>query len=469
MQTAKSSAATRALGLTVILVLLAVLGMQWGEVAAADQAPRYPHEIARVTFAVAGDVIPHQAVQQAASAADVTFKEEHSTTTPAAPTTIVPDDHAGWDALLSQVSDVFQQADFGFVNVETPVAPNHSRGTKSFMFNAPLDLVAALKANGVKVVSFANNHVFDQGHEGFDESLDHLREQGMLFVGAGSNAQTAWQPVILEKNGIKIGWLGMTRWLNGNRNPEKDDEPHVAFLPYPSEAGGAPGLDEAGLLAAIKSARAQCDLLLISIHWGIEYAPAPRPEDADLAHRMLEAGASAVIGHHPHVLQPIETYQTADDRNGLIVFSLGNFLSNQSRFYVSGMTPDTNGDPRDEMMVRFAVVKKDYGSAGIRTELADVGMMPAWGENNYLQLRSGRAKVPMIRPILIDREIPRLQTHLDELNKLGVLTAEQSRDFIQTADQLKLLQDRRALLLDRTGDEYVVPPPSVTTAQRPAY
>ena len=461
-------AITRALGLTIILVLLAVLGMQWGEVAAADQTPRYPHELARVTFAVAGDVIPHQAVQQAAAAADATFKEAHSTTTPA-PTTVVPDDHAGWDALLSQVSDVFQQADFGFVNLETPVAPDHSHGTKSFMFNAPLDLVQSLKANGVKVVSFANNHVFDQGHEGFDESLVHLREQGMLFVGAGSNAQTAWQPVILEKNGVKIGWLGMTRWLNGNRNPEKDDEPHVAFLPYPSEAGGAPGVDEAGLLAAIKSARAQCDILLISIHWGIEYAPAPRPEDADLAHKMLEAGASAVIGHHPHVLQPIETYQTSDGRNGLIVFSLGNFLSNQSRYYVEGMMPDKTGEPRDSMMLRFAVVKKDYGPAGIRTELAEVGMMPAWGENNYLQLRSGRAKVPMIRPILIDRELPRLQAHLDELNKLGVLTAEQSQDFIQTADRLKLLQDRRALLLDRTGDEYVVPPPSLPTSQHPAY
>ena len=440
----------------VILFLLGVFGLQWDEANASQ--PKYPQELGRVTFAVAGDVIPHEAVRQAAAAADASFKEEHkevavSTTAPAA------DDHGGWDALFADVADIFQHADFGFVNFETPVAPVHSRGSKAFMFNAPLDLVQSLKANGVKLVSFANNHVFDQGHEGFNESLDHLREQGMLFTGAGSNAQAAWQPVIVEKNGVKVGWLGMTRWLNGNRNPEKDDEPHVAFLPYPNAAGGAPGMDEAGLLDAIKNARAQCDLLIVSIHWGIEYAPAPQPEDQDLAHKMLEAGASAVIGHHPHVLQPIETYQTTDGRNGLIVFSLGNFLSNQSRYYVSGLMPDTNGDPRDEMMLRFAVVKKDYGPGGIRTELADVGMMPAWGENNYLRLRAGREKIPMIRPVLIDRELPRVQARLDALNKLGVLTAEQRQQYVQLTDELAQLQHRRELLLQRTGDEYLVQPP----------
>jgi poly-gamma-glutamate capsule biosynthesis protein CapA/YwtB (metallophosphatase superfamily) len=449
----------RPFGLMLIVILLGVFGLQWGEASAADQRPHYPQELGRVTFAVAGDVIPHQAVQQAAAAADASVKETQTSSTTPAPT----NDHGGWDALLSQVADVFQQADFGFVNFETPVAPTHSHGTKSFMFNAPLDLVEALKASGVKIVSFANNHVFDQGHEGFNESLEHLREEGMLFAGAGSNAQTAWQPVIVEKNGVKVGWLGMTRWLNGNRNPEKDDEPHVAFLPYPNESGGAPGMDEDGVLAAIKAARAQCDLLIVSIHWGTEYATAPRPEDYDLAHKMLEAGAGAVIGHHPHVLQPVETYQTSDGRNTLIAFSLGNFLSNQSRYYVNGMMPDQTGDPRDSLMVRFAVVKRDYGPGGIRTELADVGLLPAWGENNYLQLRSGRTKVPMIRPVLIDRELPRLQARLDELNKLGVLTAEQRQEFVALTEKLNTLQHRRELLLQRTGDEYLIGPPTTPT------
>ncbi len=255
----------------------------------------YPHELAQVSFAVAGDVIPHEAVRAAAAAAASSD----------------PTNAQGWSALFSDVSDVFHGVDFGFVNLETPVAPNHSHGSKPFMFDAPIALLDGLKASGIKIVSFANNHVMDQGWAGFAETREHLRDEGILFVGTGDTAAQSWQPVIVEANGIKVGWLGMTRWLNGNRNPDKDDQPHVNFFPYPGESGGAPGMDEAGVLAAIEQARTKCDLLVVSIHWGIEYAPAPRPEDVETAHKMLEAGASVIVGHHPHVLQPVETYRTA--------------------------------------------------------------------------------------------------------------------------------------------------------------
>ncbi len=349
--------------------------------------------------------------------------------------------------------------------METPVAPAHSKGSKPFMFDAPVALVEALKANGIKIVSFANNHVMDQGWAGFAETREHLREEGMLFAGSGDTAQQTWQPVITEANGIKVGWLGMTRWLNGNRNPDKDDQPHVNFFPYPGEAGGAAGMDETGVLAAIKQARGQCDFLVVSIHWGIEYAPAPRPEDVETAHKMLEAGASVIVGHHPHVLQPVETYRTADGRDAVIFYSLGNFLSNQSRSYVDGLMPDKDGDPRDSMIGLFSAVRKDYGPAGVRVELGHVGILPVWGENNRNELATGRAKTPVIHPVLIDRAMPLLQARLDELNKIAELgkmstpatplSAEQQKEFIEVTSRLKLLDDRRKLLLTRTGDEYV--------------
>ena len=409
---------------------------------AAAQVP-FPHELAQVSFAVAGDVIPHEPVRAAAAAAG--------------------EGAAGWGALFSDVADVFQHADFGFVNLETPVAPAHSRGSKPFLFDAPIALIDALKANGIKMVSFANNHVMDQGWAGFAETREHLREQGLLFVGSGDTAQQAWQPMIVEANGIKVGWLGMTRWLNGGRNPDKDELPHVNFFPYPGESCGAPGMDEAGVLEAIKQARLKCDLLVVSIHWGTEYAPAPRPEDVETAHKMLEAGAAVIVGHHPHVLQPVETYHTADGRDAVIFYSLGNFLSNQSRTYVDGLMPDTNGDPRDEMIGLFSAVRKDYGPAGVRVELGHVGVLPVWGENNRNELARGRAKTPVIHPILIDREIPRLQARLDELTKLSTpatpLTAAQKQEFIDVTNRLKLLTDRRALLLARIGDEYITDPP----------
>jgi poly-gamma-glutamate synthesis protein (capsule biosynthesis protein) len=164
-----------------------LLGSHGGRSAAA--AVPYPHELAQVSFAVAGDVIPHEPVRAAATAAG--------------------DGAAGWGALFADVADVFEHADFGFVNLETPVAPAHSRGSKPFMFDAPVALLDALKANGIKIVSFANNHVMDQGWAGFAETREHLRERGLLFAGSGDTAQQGWQPVIVEANGIKVGWLGM--------------------------------------------------------------------------------------------------------------------------------------------------------------------------------------------------------------------------------------------------------------------
>ena len=453
------------------LVALAALtgaGFRWAVHAAKPVAP-YPHELARVTFAVAGDVIPHEAVRAAAAAEG-----------PGA---------AGWTALFSDVTDVFQSADFGFVNMETPVAPDHSHGTKPFLFDAPLALPQALKASGIKIVSFANNHVMDQGWPGFIETRQHLRDIGLLFAGTGDTAAQTFQPVMTEANGIKVGWLGMTRWLNGNRNPDASDQPHVNFFPYPGEAGNAPGADEAQVLAAVKAARAQCDLLVVSIHWGIEYATAPRPEDIDLAHKMLDAGASVIVGHHPHVLQPVETYRTADGRNTVIFYSLGNFLSNQSRTYIDGLMPDKDGDPRDSMIGLFSAVRDDYGPAGIRVELGHVGILPVWGENNRNDLASGKTKTPIIRPVLIDREIPLLQAKLDALIKsadasassapsagtvpgsgsastpapapASEFTPEQQKEFVDLTSRLKLLTDRRQQILARTGDEFVTDPPKL--------
>lgn len=451
----RHSASPWHVALALTLAVGALTGFSWHfhATAAATPVVPYPHELARVSFAIAGDVIPHEAVRAAAAAEGEGVQ--------------------GWTALFSDVADVFESADFGFVNMETPVAPNHSKGSKPFMFDAPVALPQALKASGIKIVSFANNHAMDQGWAGFAETREHLRETGLIFAGTGDTATSTFEPVFTEANGIKIGWLGMTRWLNGNRNPDSPGQPHVNFFPYPGEAGGAPGADEAQVLAAIKTARAQCDLLVVSIHWGIEYAPAPRPEDTELAHKMLDAGAAVVVGHHPHVLQPVETYRTADGRNAIIFYSLGNFLSNQSRSYVDGLNPDKDGDPRDSMIGLFSAVRDDYGPAGIRIEIGHVGILPVWGENNRNAVANGKTKMPIIRPVLIDREIPHLQARLDALSKISdqnkadpaapALTSEQQKEFVDLTSQLKLLTDRRQILLARTGDDYLADPPKLPT------
>jgi hypothetical protein len=133
--------------------------------------------------------------------------------------------------------------------------------------------------------------------------------------------------------------------------------------------------------------------------------------------------------------------------------------------------PDKDGDPRDSMIGLFSAVREDYGPGGIRVELGHVGILPVWGENNRNEIAAGKTKTPVIHPVLMDREMPRLQARLDELNKIAdqnkanptspALTADQQKEFVEITTQLKLLDDRRKLLLARTGDDYVTDPPKL--------
>jgi hypothetical protein len=150
--------------------------------------------------------------------------------------------------------------------------------------------------------------------------------------------------------------------------------------------------------------------------------------------------------------------------------------------------PDKDGDPRDSMIGLFSAVRQDYGPGGVRVELGHVGILPVWGENNRNEIAAGKTKTPVIRPVLIDREMPKLQARLDELDKLAgqtpapapvnssdpgaaptdnkptapsALTADQQKEFIEITTQLKLLSDRRQQILARTGDDYVADPPKL--------
>jgi len=139
--------------------------------------------------------------------------------------------------------------------------------------------------------------------------------------------------------------------------------------------------------------------------------------------------------------------------------------------------PDKDGDPRDSMIGLFSAVREDYGPAGVLVELGHVGILPLWGENNRNDIAAGKSKTPIIRPILIDREMPRLQSRLDELNKLAdpsntdasatsnaaasALTPDRQKEFVEVTTELKLLDDRRKLLLSRTGDDYLTDPPKL--------
>ncbi len=215
----------------------------------------------------------------------------------------------GYDYPFVKMLPYFSGAQIIFGNVEGPLT---DRGTpeedKTFVFHSPPDKVgAALKAAGFNVVSLANNHTLDYGADGLIQTIEALDAAGILHAGAGADLRAARQPALIQANGLRIAILAYSMTLPEN------------FFAGPDKAGTAFG-HESQVIADVTAARKQADIVLVSFHWGQEGKTALRDYQTRLGHAAIDAGASAVIGHHPHILQGIEQY-----KDGVILYSLGNF------------------------------------------------------------------------------------------------------------------------------------------------
>jgi poly-gamma-glutamate synthesis protein (capsule biosynthesis protein) len=241
------------------------------------------------------------------------------------------------------------------------------------VFNAPPAMLDSLAGLGFDAVSFANNHVYDQGRGGFIETLDRLDEVGVAAIGAGRTCAEAYAPRRFDLDGIQVAFLGGTLVFNDALNAGEDRACAAMLKP------------ERVIAEAVRARREGADVVLLSAHWGVEYDTAPQSRQIRIAHQLIEGGVDGIIGHHPHVLQPIEVVETEDGRRGVIVYSLGNFVSNQSAWYQPGLHAPDQADPRDGVLLSMRVVKRRYGRGErtvVRTELTDVVSTPLWTVNN---------------------------------------------------------------------------------------
>jgi poly-gamma-glutamate synthesis protein (capsule biosynthesis protein) len=240
----------------------------------------------------------------------------------------------GFASLWSSASDLLRAADISYANLEGPTAPGvNASGAdvpdpgKVFdkvvyssypAFNYHPSLLDDLMSSGVDVVSTANNHSLDRRSLGADRTVDELRARGLAYTGTRKrNEPDASWFTLTEARGFRIAWLACTYGTNGISDPH-----HQVAHCY----------DDRNELLAQTSELAQrpdIDALIVTPHWGLEYQATPRDKEMDLAHDFLDAGAIAVLGSHPHVLQPWERYRTADGRDTFVIYSLGNFVSGQ--------------------------------------------------------------------------------------------------------------------------------------------
>jgi Bacterial capsule synthesis protein PGA_cap len=214
------------------------------------------------------------------------------------------------------------------VNLETPVVELKRPESGDLIFHAPPALARALKALGVGVATFANNHCLDQHPDGIASTRAFLLEAELASVGADVNEALAWTPLSLDIDGVRVGILAFTRFLNGFHNPKDVALPQVPLVPYASDKTSG-GLSEKTLIDVVKTEASNHQFFIVIPHWGDEYQTKPKPEDRALAQRLIDAGADLIVGHHPHVVQPVEWLRRADSTAVPVAFSLGNLVSNQ--------------------------------------------------------------------------------------------------------------------------------------------
>jgi poly-gamma-glutamate synthesis protein (capsule biosynthesis protein) len=354
----------------------------------------------------------------------------------------------GYTWLYAPIADLLAEPDLMFANLETPIAPGTAGGTREYVFNASQDAAAALRDVGVDVVSVANNHAFDQGRPGFEETLRRVQQAGLAAVGAGPEGRAAG-PVRLSAGGLTVAFLGYATFFNADGNTCPRPAPGAA----PCQQASA--LDRAKAVEDVRAAATTADAVVVSLHWGVEYDQQPRAEDVELAHRLVDAGALVVLGHHPHVLQPVELYRAADGRVGVIAYSLGNFVSNQSRNYVFGVTPEKVAATRDGALLRIALARRDYGRGVVRVEVDGADFAPLWTDNDTAELDRKRepSRRPAIRVVAIDRALADVRAELAKLP--DPLPAADQERFVALRRREALLSARRAAIAALLGEDLV--------------
>jgi len=229
-----------------------------------------------------------------------------------------------YDTSFSLVADYISQADIAIGNLEVTLAGQPYKGYPQF--SSPDDLAWALKRAGFDILVTANNHGLDRGTQGLVRTIEVL--DSLEFLRAGTYRDTAerytMHPLIFEKNNIRIALLNYTYGTNGL----------VVKPPYIINR-----IDTAMIAYEIRKARkAMADFIVVFIHWGNEYERNENAVQKKLANFIFMKGADAIIGSHPHVVQPVKSiYLPGDPLTSYpVVYSLGNFISNQRERYTDG-------------------------------------------------------------------------------------------------------------------------------------
>ncbi len=341
-------------------------------------------------------------------------------------------------AELAAVRAVLGGVDIAFGNLETPVSERGTPVDKWINMRMPPALLPDVVDLGFDIVTLANNHMWDFGEVAFFDTLRHLDEHALPYVGAGADLDEAWAAEIVSLGDIRVAFLGASSTL-GPGSAAAEGRPGVApiqvsesyHLDPPAsleQPGSAPYVftrawreDLERAIAAIKEARAQADFVALALHWGVPPFWRPRFQDGladyqiEVGYALIEAGADVIVGHHPHSLQEVEIHCGKP-----IFYSLGNFLFHHntgpvSETPVSRHAPySVSVDRRNREWSETVIVLAEFNGAGEARFTLQPALLDSDGNPQLLAGDDGRAVIERL-----DEMSPNVEIHFcDGLGRL---------------------------------------------------
>ena len=229
------------------------------------------------------------------------------------------------------------------------------------LFNAPGEVMDAIKDAGYQVLDLAHNHILDSQIEGVVSTADAIEKAGMTPDGVYTHESRDKAPLLIkEVNGIKVAILAYSYGFNGIEQSISQED----YNRYLSD------LDEDKMKAEIERAEKEADITIIMPQMGVEYQIEPTEEQKKLYHKMIDWGADIIFGGHPHVVEPAETVEKDGDKK-LIIYSMGNFISNQR---IETMQDVENAKWTERGVLMDVTIKKKSGKTTIETAQAH----PSW-------------------------------------------------------------------------------------------
>lgn len=226
-----------------------------------------------------------------------------------------------FNPMLEPVAKYLEQPTITMANQESIMGGEEIGLSNYPQFNSPFELGDNLKEVGIDIVTMANNHTLDRGEQAIHNAIEHYEKIDMMYTGSfKSEADKDKLRVIETEEGISVAFLSYTYGTNGIPIPNGKD--YLVNM-----------IDRKVIEKEVNKARNLADVTIVSYHFGQEYQRTPNQEQKELAQFTADLGVDVIIGHHPHVLQPMEWLEGKDGNQVLVAYSLGNFLSGQYELY----------------------------------------------------------------------------------------------------------------------------------------